>query len=35
VVTNLYNDSLSNGPEANSYIALMRHNVTEIVKALR
>ena len=35
VITNLYNDSLSTGPEANSYIALMRHNVTQIVKALR
>jgi ABC-type Zn uptake system ZnuABC Zn-binding protein ZnuA len=35
VVTNLYSDSLSSGPEANSYIALMRHNVTEIVKALK
>jgi ABC-type Zn uptake system ZnuABC Zn-binding protein ZnuA len=34
VVTNLYNDSLSDGPEADSYIALMRHNVTQIVKAL-
>jgi ABC-type Zn uptake system ZnuABC Zn-binding protein ZnuA len=35
VVTNLYNDSLSDGPEANSYIALMRHNVTQIVNGLR
>ena len=35
VVTNLYNDSLSDGPEANSYIALMRHNVTQIVNALK
>jgi ABC-type Zn uptake system ZnuABC Zn-binding protein ZnuA len=35
VVTNLYNDTLSEGPEANSYIALMRHNVTEIVNALK
>ncbi|MBI3122405.1 MAG: zinc ABC transporter substrate-binding protein, partial [candidate division NC10 bacterium] len=35
VITNLYNDSLSSGPEANSYIALMKHNVTQIVKALR
>ena len=35
VVTNLYNDSLSEGPEAKSYIALMRHNVTQIVNALK
>ena len=35
VVTNLYNDSLSTGPEANSYITLMKHDVTEIVKALK
>jgi len=35
VVTNLYNDSLSTGPEADSYIALMKHNVTQIVSALK
>ncbi len=35
VITDLYNDSLSTGPEANSYIALMKHDVTQIVKALR
>ena len=35
VVTNLYNDSLSTGPEANTYIAMMKHNVTEIVNALK
>ena len=35
VMTNLYNDSLSTGPEANSYIAMMKHNVTQIVKALK
>lgn len=35
VVTNLYIESLSQGPEANSYIALMRHNVTMIVNALK
>ena len=35
VITNLYNDSLSTGPEANSYIALMKHNVTQIVNALK
>jgi len=35
VITNLYNDTLSTGPEANSYIALMKHNVTQIVTALR
>jgi ABC-type Zn uptake system ZnuABC Zn-binding protein ZnuA len=35
VITNLYNDSLSAGPEANSYVALMKHNVTQIVNALK
>ena len=35
VVTNLYNDSLSSGPEANTYLAMMKHNVTQIVKALK
>ncbi len=35
VITNLYNDSLSAGPEADSYIAMMRHNVAQIVNALR
>jgi ABC-type Zn uptake system ZnuABC Zn-binding protein ZnuA len=35
VVTNLYNDSLSDGPEANSYIALIRHNMTQIVNGLK
>jgi ABC-type Zn uptake system ZnuABC Zn-binding protein ZnuA len=35
VVTNLYNDSLSDGPEADTYIALMKHNVTQIVNALK
>jgi len=35
IVTNLYNDSLSTGPEANSYVALMKHNVTQIVNALK
>ncbi len=35
VITNLYNDSLSAGPEANSYIAMMKHNVTQIVNALK
>ena len=35
VVTNLYNDSLSPGPEANSYMALMKHNVSQIVNALK
>lgn len=35
VVTNLYNDSVSTGPEANTYIAMMKHDVMEIVKALR
>ncbi len=35
VVTNLYDDSLSHGPEANTYIALMKHDVSEIVGALK
>jgi len=35
VVTNLYTDSLGSGPEANTYIALMKHDVSQIVKALR
>lgn len=35
VVTNLYDDSLSSGPEASTYIAMMRHDVTEIVNALK
>ncbi|HTU02622.1 MAG TPA: metal ABC transporter substrate-binding protein [Candidatus Sulfotelmatobacter sp.] len=35
VVTNLYDGSLSNGPPADSYLALMRHNVTTIVDALK
>ena len=35
VVANLYNDTLSAGPEANTYIAMMKHDVTEIVAALR
>jgi ABC-type Zn uptake system ZnuABC Zn-binding protein ZnuA len=35
VVTNLYDGSLSNGPPAESYINLMKHNVAMIVGALR
>jgi ABC-type Zn uptake system ZnuABC Zn-binding protein ZnuA len=35
VVTDLYHDSLSEGPPADSYLALMRHNVTMIVSGLR
>ncbi len=35
VVNNLYNDSLSDGPEAGTYVALMKHNVTQIVNALK
>jgi len=35
VVTNLYNDTLSAGPEADSYIAMMKHDVSEIVNALK
>jgi ABC-type Zn uptake system ZnuABC Zn-binding protein ZnuA len=35
VVTDLYDDSLSAGPPADSYIHLMRHDVTTIVSALK
>ena len=35
VVTDLYDDSLSDGPPADSYIHLMRHDVTTIVSALK
>jgi len=33
VITNLYNDTLPTGPEANTYIAMMKHDVTLIVNA--
>jgi ABC-type Zn uptake system ZnuABC Zn-binding protein ZnuA len=35
VVTDLYDDSLSAGPPADSYLKLMRHDVTTIVTALQ
>jgi ABC-type Zn uptake system ZnuABC Zn-binding protein ZnuA len=35
VVTNLYDGSLSNGPPADTYLNMMRHNVTQMVNALR
>jgi ABC-type Zn uptake system ZnuABC Zn-binding protein ZnuA len=35
VVTNLYDGSLTDGPPADSYLNLMRHNVRTIVEALR
>ena len=35
VVTNLYDGSLTGGPPAESYLALMRHDVTQIVSALK
>lgn len=35
VVTTLYDGSLSNGPPADSYVNMMRHNVNEMVRALR
>ena len=35
VVTDLYDDSLSAGPPADSYLNLMRHDVTTIVTALQ
>ncbi len=35
VVTNLYDDSLSSGPPADTYINMLRHNVTQMVNALK
>jgi ABC-type Zn uptake system ZnuABC Zn-binding protein ZnuA len=35
VVTNLYDGSLSDGPPADTYLNLMRHNTTTMVNALR
>lgn len=35
VVTNLYDGSLTDGPPADSYLGMMRHNVTTMVNALR
>jgi ABC-type Zn uptake system ZnuABC Zn-binding protein ZnuA len=35
VVTNLYFGSLTNGPPAGTYIDMMKHNVTQIVEALK
>lgn len=35
VVSNLYSDTLSAGPEADTYIAMMKHDVGEIVGVLR
>ncbi len=35
IVTTLYDGSLSTGPPADSYINMMRHNVSEMVRALR
>ena len=35
VITALYDDSLSSGPEANTYIAMMKYDVTQVVNALR
>ena len=35
VITDLYDDSLSAGPPADSYLTLMRHDVTTIVTALQ
>jgi ABC-type Zn uptake system ZnuABC Zn-binding protein ZnuA len=35
VVTNLYDGSLSDGPPADSYLNLMRHNVRTMVSALK
>ena len=35
IVTNLYDESLTSGPPADTYLAMMRHNVNTIVKALK
>jgi zinc/manganese transport system substrate-binding protein len=35
IVTNLYDDSLSSGPPADTYINMLRHDVTQIVNALK
>jgi ABC-type Zn uptake system ZnuABC Zn-binding protein ZnuA len=35
VVTNLYDGSLSSGPPADTYLNMMRHDVTQMVNALR
>ncbi len=35
IVTNLYDGSLSSGPPADTYLNMMRHNVTQMVNALR
>ncbi|MBI4840644.1 MAG: zinc ABC transporter substrate-binding protein [candidate division NC10 bacterium] len=35
VVTNLYTESLGSGPEPDTYIARMKHNVMQIVAALK
>jgi manganese/iron transport system substrate-binding protein len=35
VITALYDDSLSSGPEANTYNAMMKHDVTQVVNALK
>jgi ABC-type Zn uptake system ZnuABC Zn-binding protein ZnuA len=35
VVTDLYDGSLSKGPPADTYINMMRHNVTQMVSALK
>jgi len=35
VITSLYDDSLSSGPEANTYISMMKYDVTQVVNALK
>jgi zinc/manganese transport system substrate-binding protein len=35
VITNLYDGSLSDGPPADTYIHMMRHNASTMVNALR
>jgi manganese/iron transport system substrate-binding protein len=35
VITSLYDDSLSSGPEANTYITMMKYDTTQVVNALK
>jgi manganese/iron transport system substrate-binding protein len=35
VITSLYDDSLSSGPEANTYIAMMKYDTNQVVNALK
>jgi ABC-type Zn uptake system ZnuABC Zn-binding protein ZnuA len=35
VITSLYDDSLSNGPEANTYLTMMKYDTAQVVNALK